>query len=274
MEKKARSLIRRSPRLYSFLKRGLYAFRHIQRRLLGTRMEEKYWATAHLRKNSDWSGENRDWARDYWDSWNHSHRSFLIEKILNFSPSSVLEIGSNCGPNLYLLAKRLPDAEIRGIDINSEAVAKGNQWFTEEHISNVKLSVGKADDLRQFGDKSIDVVFTDAVLIYIGPDRIRKVTKEMLRVVRRALILLEYNDFDLDSNRIGLFEGHWRRNYAALLEEFVPKKGITVTKLPKELWNDERWQKWGAIIEADLQLDGKNDLTNVQGQHAGRRNLQ
>ena len=87
---------------------------------------------------------------------------FFLRNFLEFSPSSVLEIGSNCGPNLYILARRFPDAELKGIDINSDAVQKGNEWFSDEHISNVKLMVGKADDLQQFQDKSFDVVFTDA----------------------------------------------------------------------------------------------------------------
>lgn len=252
MENKAKSYIRRWPRLYGLLKRGYYVYRRIQRRLLGTRLEEKYWATVHLRKGDDWGDKNSDWARAYWDSRDHSHRNFLIERISKFSPSSVLEIGSNCGPNLYVLAKQLPNAEIRGIDINPEAVKKGNQWFAQEHISNVKLSVGKADDLRQFRDKSFDVVFTDAVLIYVGPDKIKKVLREMLRVARKALVFLEYHDFDSGPNPLGIYAAHWKRDYTMLLREFVPKAKITVTKLPKELWADENWQRWGAVIEATL----------------------
>jgi hypothetical protein len=37
-----------------------------------------------------------------------------------------------------------------------------------------------------------------------------------------------------------------------LLRKFLPKDKIMVTKLPKELWSDEKWQKWGAVIEATL----------------------
>jgi ubiquinone/menaquinone biosynthesis C-methylase UbiE len=114
----------------------------------------------------------------------------------------------------------------------------------------VKLSVGKADDLRQFRDKGFDVVFTDAVLIYVGPDKIKKVVKEMLRVARKALIFFEYYDFDSGSNPLGIYAGHWKRDYAMLLREFLPKDKIMVTRLPEELWADEKWQKCGAVIEA------------------------
>lgn len=252
MKVKSKSFLRRWPRLYGFLRKVYYACRGIQRRLQGTKLEEKYWATAHLRKGDDWGNKKGDWAKGYWDSRDHIHRSFLMERIFKFSPSSVLEIGSNCGPNLYILAKKFPDADIRGVDINPEAVQKGNEWFAQEHVSNVKLSVGKADDLRQFQDKSFDVVFTDAVLIYVGPDKIRKVVKEMLRVAREALIFLEWHDFESSSNPLGTYVGHWKRDYVAVLREFVPEDRVSVTKLREELWADQKWQRWGAVIEATL----------------------
>ena len=252
MKDKLKSFLKRWPKFYNFLKRGYSAFRSMQRRSLGTELEEKYWATRHLRKGDDWGSEKNDWVRGYWDSRDHSHRSFLIERISKFSPSSILEVGCNCGPNLYMLAKRFPDAEIRGIDINSMAVQKGNEWFTQEDISSVKLFVGKADDLRQFRDKSFDVVFTDAVLIYIGPDKIKKVIEEMLRVTRKALIFLEWHCFDSKRNPLGVYVGHWMRDYRALLKEFVPEDKIKVTKMPKDLWPDPNWQRWGGVVEVVL----------------------
>lgn len=247
------SFLKRWPKFYNFLKRGYSPFRTMRyklgMRLLGTRLEEKYWTTRHLRKGDDWGNEEDDWVRGYWDSRNHSHRRFLMERIFKFFPSSILEIGCNCGPNLYILAKKFPDAEIRGIDINSMAVQKGNEWFTQEDISNVKLLIGKADDLRRFRDKSFDVVFTDAVLIYIGPDKIKKVIEEMLRVARKALIFLEWHCFNSKCNPLGVYVGHWMRDYVTLLKEFIPENKIKVIKMPEELWPDRNWQRWGGVIE-------------------------
>jgi len=253
MKNRLKSFLKRWPKSYNFLRRGystlsttLYM---LEMRLLGTRLEERRWATRHLRKGNDWGNEKNDWIKAYWDSRNHSHRSFLIARISKFSPSSILEIGSNCGPNLYILARKFPNAEMKGIDINSMAVQKGNEWFTQEKISNVKLFVGKADDLRQFPDKSFDVVFTDAVLIYIGPDKIKNAVKEMLRVTRKALVFLEWHGFNSISNPLGVYAGHWVREYTTLLKEFVPLGKIEVVKLPKDLWPDQNWQRWGAVIE-------------------------
>lgn len=249
MKRELKSAFKRWPRFYELLKKTRSSVSRVQRYLLGTKVDERYWAVRHLRKGDDWGNQEGDWARGYWDSRNHAHRSFLIERICRLSPSSFLEIGCNSGPNLYILAKRFPDAEIRGIDINSRAVQKGNEWFTQEGISNVKLLVGKADDLRQFQDKSFDVVFTDAVLIYIGPDKIKKVMQEMLRVTSKALIFLEWHCFDSKCSPLGDYIGHWVRDYAALLKEFVPENKIKITKMPEEMWPDKNWQNAGAVIE-------------------------
>lgn len=254
---KLKSFLKRWPKFYNLAKRGYSTFLttcyRLGIRLLGTKIEEKYFATRHLRKGGDWGGEKNDWVRSYWDSRDHSHRNFLIERICKFSPSSILEVGSNCGPNLRLLARKFPDAEIIGIDINPKAVQKGNEWIVQEGITNVKLLVGKADELVwHFPKKKFDVVFSDAVMIYIGPDKIKEVIEEMLRVTRKALILLEYHSFNSKSNQLGVYIGHWMRDYVALLKEFVPRKKIKVIKMPEELWPDKNWQRYGGLIEVVL----------------------
>jgi ubiquinone/menaquinone biosynthesis C-methylase UbiE len=178
----------------------------------------------------------------------------LLEHISKFSPiSSILEIGCNCGPNLYLLAKKFPEARIVGIDINPAAVQKGNEWFAQEGIKNVRLLVGKADELEQFEGKSFDIVFTDAVLIYVGPDKIKEVIKGMLRITRSALIFFEWHSFGCASNPRGVYVGHWLRDYVALLREFVAEESIHITKMPEELWLDKSWQKYGGVVEVDLE---------------------
>lgn len=227
---------------------------------MGTQAREKEWARRHLKKGNDWDdtehiGEDDEWIIGYWNSRNHSHRPFLIEKISTLCPfNSVLEIGCNCGPNLYLMSKRFPGIEITGIDINPRAVEKGNEWFNSEGISNVKLSVGKADRLEQFPDKSFDIVFTDAVLIYIGPDKINEVMKGMLRIARRALVLLERHRSKPDGKDprgLGVYsQGLWTRDYVALLKQFVPEDKIHVTKIPEEIWPG--WKDAGTVIEVVL----------------------
>ena len=261
MKEGIKHLLEKMPALYRFIEKGytysMLRFRYLKYLLSGTEAMEREWATRHLREvereRDDWGKVSDDWIEGYRDSLEHPHRSFLIENISKFNPSSILEIGCNCGPNLYLLAKKFPDAEIRGIDINPIAVQKGNEWFAEEGISNVKLSVGKADELGQFQDKSFDVVFTDAVLIYMGPDKIKEVMKEMVRIARHALILVEWHSFEPNHNDpygLGVYHyGNWKRDYVALLKQFIPEEEIYVTKITEDIWPDKNWKEVGAVIE-------------------------
>jgi 2-polyprenyl-3-methyl-5-hydroxy-6-metoxy-1,4-benzoquinol methylase len=182
--------------------------------LFETSLQENEWRTKHLRKESDW-GKIRDageeWVIGYWNSGDHTHRPFLIERIARYTPiHGILEVGSNCGPNLYLLAKRFPKTRIVGIDINPVAVKKGNELFAQEGIANVRYLEARADQIQDFPDKSYDVVFTDAVLMHIGPDKIRGVMKEMLRISGKALLLLEWHSGPDKKDPRGLGRLHGR----------------------------------------------------------------
>lgn len=231
---------KRCPVLYSILRRLhlFFALRYISfsayrnRNRLG-----ELWAKGHFDKGSNTIERN-------WHSRDHPHRSFLVQRIAGLAPaSSILEIGCNTGPNLYLLAKKFPDAGIRGIDINPEAVQMGNDWLGQEGVLNVSLSVGRAEELGEFQDKSFDVVFTDAVLIYVNRDKILGVIKEMLRIARKGLILLERHDFEQqfnDMRGLGVYtNGLWVRDYVALLKQFAPAEQIRVTKITEDIWPDE-----------------------------------
>lgn len=207
---------------------------------MGTKVKEKLWA-------------GRTIAQGYWDGREHPSKQFLTERIAALSPiNSILEIGCASGPNLYLLAKKLPHTHIVGIDINEEAVAYGNAQFVKEKILNVELLVGKADELKQYQDKAFDIVFTNALLIYIGPDKIKEVIKEMIRITRKALVLMELHSFQSgkkDDGRGSYYGGNWVRDYAALLGQFVPREKIRISKIPEHVWPVEPWRQLGVVVE-------------------------
>jgi ubiquinone/menaquinone biosynthesis C-methylase UbiE len=210
-----------------------------------TWMKERYWA------------RRKKFAESYWNNREHPSKKFLGERIAAFAPiHSILEVGCASGPNLWLLAKRFPEAEIVGIDINPEAVKFGNDQFTKEGILNVKLSVGKADELGQFRDKAFDIVFTNALLIYVGPDKIKGVIQQMFRLTRRALVLMECHC--LEPNKDPKGEGfrvgaNWIRDYQALLRQFIPEEQIRITKIPKEVLSGDPWETFGAVIEVVIE---------------------
>jgi ubiquinone/menaquinone biosynthesis C-methylase UbiE len=283
MKERAKHLLSKWPALFNLAAKVYVNLSHlrfslIMERVIGTRAREREWATLHYYKSSDLSDKHYDkrdeWVLDYWDSRDHSHRAFLLEKIAGFSPvSSVLEIGCNCGPNLYLVARRFPESRIYGIDINPAAIQKGRELFAGEGITNVTLSVNKADELGQFPDKNFDVVFTDAVLIYIGRDKIRQVITGMVRVARKGLVLLERYDFgpeNRDPYGLGVRRHDlWLRNYAILLKQFAPEAQIHITRVNADIWPDKGWQETGAFIEVNLVSGEKETPLHTMKEAAG-----
>src|SRR4030042_2921121 len=148
-------------------KKFLRLIKRSANKIFGTKVDELFWKFRHI--------FDRKWPESYisQESINHPHRKFLIDKISVYYPfENILEIGCASGPNLYLLAKKFPEIKLYGIDISKKAIEVGKEYFKKENINNIFLSEGKAGELKKFGDKSIDVIFTDATLIYEGPDRI------------------------------------------------------------------------------------------------------
>lgn len=230
---------------HSFTRYWYWKVRFLGVSLLRTKHEENKWAGKPI-------GE----IRKSFNNLDHPHRQLIVDAVMSFQPvSKILEIGCGYGPNLYWIAKQLPDTQLIGLDINSASIEEGHQFFLDNGISNVKLICGKADELYRFGDKSFDIVFTDALLIYIGPDKIRNIISEFLRITRRALILVEWHSEDIRTDPDGLgvyYLGCWKRNYINLLKQFVNDSQIKVTKIPDHLWPDRNWQSSGFIVEVTL----------------------
>lgn len=118
---------------------------------------------------------------------------------------------------------------------------------------------GQADNLSIFADTFADVVFTDAMLLYVGPDKIKHVIREMLRVARRRLVMLEMHDQNANYQDCYTRDG-WLRNYEVLLKPFVGKDSMRLEKLPPGLRIAGRWPEYGTLIEVDLTKKEK-DLT-------------
>jgi len=220
----------------------LRKIKRLANKVFGTGVDELYWKFRHI--------FDREWAESYLSerSIAHPHRQMLVSIIARYSPfDSVLEIGCASGPNLYLLAKSFPKARLCGIDISQRAIEAGKKFFGEKGIKNVFLGSGKAERLDRFKDKSIDVIFTAATLIYLGPEKIESMIKEMLRVAKKSIILCEQHSKD----RRFFYKDIWVHNYQSLFEKFVSKQSIKITKISPEIWQKE-WGKLGYIIEVSL----------------------
>jgi hypothetical protein len=222
------------------MKKFLGRIKRILDKTFGTIIDEIYWKFRYL--------SDSKLAESYisQNCINHPHRELLIERISAYEPfKTALEVGCASGPNLCLLSKKYPYMKLYGTDISKRAIKIGQERFREQNIKNILLLSQRAENLEKFPDKSIDIVFTDAAFIYIGPDKIETVIREILRVTRKALILNEWH------SNATCHDGHWIYNWKVLLKKFIPEKKIILTKIPPEIWSGS-WAKYGYTIEVVL----------------------
>lgn len=216
-------------KLIWFIKRQVDTF-------YGTTLNEYYWRFRHI--------FNKRWAEKYLArAEDENMPDWLGDAIAKHTPfTSLLEIGSATGINLYWFKKTWPESHFYGVDISKTAITLGNDWFASHNIKDIKLLEGRADNLRDYKDESIDIVFSSATLIYIGPDKIDQVIKEMLRVARRAVILVEW----ASEAEYEYKYDHWAYNWQLLFKKHGVHD-VSLTKIESDTQSGG-WQELGYII--------------------------
>ncbi len=240
----------------SFLKNYLPSFYKLGRWFYWVFPSFLFYPKGTISEEKKWGSRGYNEIKKDFLSLYHPHRQFLLEKLNTSHPfSNILEIGCGFGPNLYFISKMFPGCQLTGIDINPRTIQAGKKWLEDEGISNIKLIVGKADELiAGFANKSFDVVFTDSLLMYIGPDKIEKMVEGMIRLARRRLFLIEWH-LENGSPALELgsyYYGHWLRDYRAFLKRFVKEDRVNILEFPNGIWQEKSWQSFGRFIEVTL----------------------
>ncbi len=191
-----------------------------------------------------------------------SERAVLIEQISNLYPfTSVLEVGSGHGQNFDILARLFPKVTFVGVDSNEERVNSSNQLFQHQNLSQVTFVQGEAGQLPEFLDRSADIVVSSAMMLFVAPDRVEQVVREMLRIARRAVFVLEQHQVDLNnpSQYLGVrclkdtgISDYYLRDYFALFARFVPESAIHLIEVPNPRWPIEQWKQYAKVFRIDL----------------------
>lgn len=208
--------------------------------LLGSKIEER-----HFRRR------DRDDVRQGFSNVALPHRGWLADRLLHGPVEEILEVGCGWGPNLEVLARRAPSIRLTGVDISRASIREGHERFAELGLRCVTLIEGQADSLGAFANASEDVVFTDALLLYIGPDKIERTVREMMRAARRRVLLLEMHQTGAGAGGRYTRDG-WVRDYEALLRPLAGDEAVRLVPLPPGLRTAGRWPEFGTLIEVDM----------------------
>lgn len=190
-----------------------------------------------------WKNRKIDWKQAYLSTWNHPHRDLFVQVLRSFNWFSLWEIGCGPGANLAKITKEIPGKQLGGSDINPDAIELARQTF-----NGGKFHVESMEDML-LSDNSVDVILSDASLIYIGPSKIDQAMEEIRRIVRHKVILCEFHSDNWWKKLVFRFKtGYNAYDYRKLLENngFYD---IQVIKLP-DYWKGDPWKTWGHIIIA------------------------
>jgi ubiquinone/menaquinone biosynthesis C-methylase UbiE len=182
-------------------------------------------------------------------SLNHPHRNELIKELDNFPGiTKILEIGSSWGPNLFLINQRNPFISCFGIDISKHMIDVGNEYIRNNSMNNIHLICGDMASLNNYTENEFDLIISDAALIYIDNKKISAYAKEMVRITRLGLILIEFDD---DSNDPcgKVMQATWIRDYGALFKKYASK--IIKRSINEKIWPG-KWAVNGKIITVFL----------------------
>lgn len=188
-----------------------------------------------------------DWESGYLDknTLEHPHRKLIIETIRKRpATKSILELGAGSGINLITLSKNFSDISYSGIDINKRAVDRGLKYIRHKNILNIDLIRGEIASIKTMKTNSVDIILTDAVLMYLNTNDVQETLKEMLRVSRLGFILCE------QMSAGGIYVDHWRHDYQAIIKNLAGIKKVSIKKISDEYWDGD-WIKHGFIIEVD-----------------------
>ena len=165
----------------------------------------------------------------------------LFRKVLEATDGvgSVLELGCNIGNNLMALRTLLPDADLHGVEINTQAAAEVERWGG--------ATVEVASILEYQAQRSFDLTFTKGVLIHINPDRVRDVYSALVESSNRYVMVCEYyNPTPVEVSYRGHEQALFKRDFAGEILDAFPELtlvdyGFTYHRDPQFPLDDSTW---------------------------------
>lgn len=139
----------------------------------------------------------------------------MIDELLCSHPgpiTSVLDVGCGSGFATAILAKKLPQAQIVGVDLSEQAIIMAIDKY--QQLANLQFKVGNAQALA-FMEQQFDLVISTGSIKH-WPDPAQGV-REMLRVLKPdGLGVMVETDPWSSMGKARYFVGHWHYGFARL----------------------------------------------------------
>ena len=158
------------------------------------------------------------------DPYTHAQQDFLRE-LRRLEWDSVLEVGCGFGWHLRAIREQYPHKRIAGIDFSCSQLRQGT-----DYLRGRRVFMGQADASRlPFADDAFDLVFTSGTLACIHADLLPDVLREIHRVTRRSVILLEYAREHIESTarKEQMEEAEW---HGHLYRDALVNTGLQLVK--------------------------------------------
>lgn len=117
-------------------------------------------------------------------------QDMILERVGRLQVNSTFEAGCGFGWNIRRVKTLYPDMRVGGLDFSLSQLHKGRQYLEGYDISTVH---GDACHMP-FSDNAFDLGFSLGVFMNIHGDKIEQAAREMLRVCRRYVLHLEYDE--------------------------------------------------------------------------------
>ena len=118
----------------------------------------------------------------------HSISPWLKHTFPDFSPSNILDLGTQGGSNLIAYGKEFPGLELHGIDIAAPSLRYGHAKAEQAGVK-MHLSQQNAEKL-DYPDSSFDLVVSSFFLHEVAVPATRRIIAEAFRVLRSNGIMI------------------------------------------------------------------------------------
>jgi len=166
------------------------------------------------------------------------YRYRLFHEVNFKNCKKVLDYGGGYGVNLKIIKDIHNDLELNYMDIsrNKRSMFK----IINENIYKMSPNILEINKLKNH-EKNFDLVFTDAVLIYINKNNIKDLLRKLINSSKKNLLFHELT-YKFSKDKIYHLNIH---DYEKIIKEINPKLKIKIIKSEKKT---HPWNSHGAKI--------------------------